>query len=117
MYSSLKYVSFPPYQSVILLLEVNILVVSQASLRASSLLHNRLFVKVFNSPMRYFESTPIGRILNIFSRDLDESKYLVIYVSRLLGLGVGVFARFNTTPRSNIKSRYSETIGTNKLTS
>jgi len=45
----------------------------KASLRASSLLHNQLFAKVFNCPTRYFESTPIGRILNLFSRDLDET--------------------------------------------
>lgn len=45
----------------------------KAALRASSLLHNRLFAKVFNCPTRYFESTPIGRILNLFSRDLDET--------------------------------------------
>jgi len=45
----------------------------KASLRASSLLHNQLFAKVFNCPTKYFESTPIGRILNLFSRDLDET--------------------------------------------
>ena len=45
----------------------------QACLRASSQFHHRLFVKVFASPMRFFDSTPVGRLLNIFSRDMDES--------------------------------------------
>ena len=53
----------------------------KAALHASSLLHNRLFAKVFNCPTRYFESTPIGRILNLFSRDLDESKALIWFQS------------------------------------
>lgn len=45
----------------------------KVALRASSLLHNRLFIKIVDSPMRFFDSTPVGRILNLFSRDLDES--------------------------------------------
>jgi ABC-type multidrug transport system fused ATPase/permease subunit len=45
----------------------------QSCLRASSTLHDKLFVKVFGCPMRFFDSTPVGRIINIFSRDLDES--------------------------------------------
>ncbi|XP_046462037.1 ATP-binding cassette sub-family C member 5-like isoform X1 [Daphnia pulex] len=41
-------------------------------LRASSAIHDKLFVKIFCCPMRFFDSTPVGRIINIFSRDLDE---------------------------------------------
>ncbi|EFX63846.1 ABC protein, subfamily ABCC, partial [Daphnia pulex] len=42
----------------------------KASLRASNLLHNRLLVKVFNSPMSFFDSTSVGRILlkHLFTR-------------------------------------------------
>lgn len=29
--------------------------------------------------MSFFESTPIGRILNIFSRDLDDSNYIKVF--------------------------------------
>ncbi|KAK4005312.1 hypothetical protein OUZ56_007029 [Daphnia magna] len=45
----------------------------KTSLRASSALHDKLFVKIFACPMRFFDSTPVGRIINIFSRDLDET--------------------------------------------
>ncbi|XP_057372866.1 ATP-binding cassette sub-family C member 5-like [Daphnia carinata] len=45
----------------------------KTSLKASSALHDKLFVKIFACPMRFFDSTPVGRIINIFSRDLDET--------------------------------------------
>ena len=41
-------------------------------LMASSNLHNRIFKRVFSARMSFFESTPTGRILNRFSKDLDE---------------------------------------------
>eukprot|EP00048_Salpingoeca_helianthica_P006844 m.103383 g.103383 ORF g.103383 m.103383 type:complete len:1048 (+) comp14147_c6_seq1:59-3202(+) len=41
-------------------------------LRASSTLHNRLFYKVICAPMSYFDTTLTGRIVNRFSKDLDD---------------------------------------------
>ncbi|KAJ3414390.1 hypothetical protein HDV05_006664 [Chytridiales sp. JEL 0842] len=38
--------------------------------KASYALHERLLRSVVNSPMRFFEVTPIGRILNRFSKDI-----------------------------------------------
>lgn len=40
-------------------------------LRGSQKLHDRMVVSVIRSPMKFFESTPIGRIVNRFSSDVD----------------------------------------------
>ncbi|XP_043273528.1 multidrug resistance-associated protein 5-like isoform X1 [Venturia canescens] len=45
---------------------------TRASIRASTSLHNCVFAKVLSSPMQFFETTPRGRIQNLFSRDTDE---------------------------------------------
>lgn len=44
----------------------------KTTLRASSQMHDQVFLKVFHSPMSFFDTTPSGRIINIFSRDMDE---------------------------------------------
>ncbi|KAG8908992.1 hypothetical protein FRB99_000095 [Tulasnella sp. 403] len=41
------------------------------SYRASKILFNRLLRVVIGSPMRFFDTTPTGRILNRFSRDVE----------------------------------------------
>ncbi|KAM9005717.1 multidrug resistance-associated protein 5 isoform X2 [Sarcophilus harrisii] len=44
----------------------------KGTLRASSRLHDELFRKILRSPMKFFDTTPTGRILNRFSKDMDE---------------------------------------------
>ncbi|PSN45519.1 hypothetical protein C0J52_13173 [Blattella germanica] len=44
----------------------------QVTLKASNRLHNRLFNKIISSPMQFFEITPVGRVQNLFSKDMDE---------------------------------------------
>lgn len=44
----------------------------KATLRASSTMHNDIFEKMMASPMKFFDTTPVGRIINRFSSDLDE---------------------------------------------
>ena len=45
---------------------------TKVTLSASNYLHEKVFQKVLKSPMAFFDSQPIGRILNIFTRDMDE---------------------------------------------
>ena len=41
-------------------------------LRCSRQLHNRIFSKLLRSPMLFFETNPVGRILNRFTRDIGQ---------------------------------------------
>ncbi|MBN3313048.1 MRP5 protein, partial [Atractosteus spatula] len=58
--------------ALLLLKAVRGLVFVKYTLRAASTLHDHLFRRVLHSPMSFFDTTPLGRILNRFSRDLDE---------------------------------------------
>ncbi|RXG53670.1 Multidrug resistance-associated protein 5 [Armadillidium vulgare] len=44
----------------------------KSTILGSSRMHNAVFDKIFHAPMVFFDTTPSGRILNIFSRDMDE---------------------------------------------
>ncbi|KAJ3351086.1 hypothetical protein HDU91_006165 [Kappamyces sp. JEL0680] len=48
-------------------------------IRASRVLHERLLVAVLCSPMRFFETTPVGRILNRFNKDLSDVDLTVMW--------------------------------------
>uniref|UniRef100_A0A3B3XGY0 ATP-binding cassette sub-family C member 5 n=1 Tax=Poecilia mexicana TaxID=48701 RepID=A0A3B3XGY0_9TELE len=48
------------------------LVFIKCTVKAASALHDKLFQSLLLSPMRFFDTTPLGRILTRFSRDMDE---------------------------------------------
>lgn len=50
------------------------LCVLQCTLRAASALHDKLFKTLLLSPMRFFDTTPLGRLLTRFSKDMDEGE-------------------------------------------
>ncbi|EHB16370.1 Multidrug resistance-associated protein 9 [Heterocephalus glaber] len=45
---------------------------TKTTLMASSSLHDRVFDKIFKSLMSFFDTTPTGRLMNRFSKDMDE---------------------------------------------
>lgn len=51
---------------------------TKVTVRASEILHKNMYSKMICSPMRYFETTPLGRIQNLFSRDLDEGERKIL---------------------------------------
>ncbi|GAB6030088.1 Multidrug resistance-associated protein 9 [Chamberlinius hualienensis] len=60
----------------------------KGTLRASSRLHKHMLRKVIESPMLFFETVPIGRIINLFSKDQDEvDTQLSIVMESFLSLG------------------------------
>ncbi|XP_061690972.1 ATP-binding cassette sub-family C member 5 isoform X1 [Syngnathoides biaculeatus] len=44
----------------------------KCTVKAASALHDKLFQRLLRSPMCFFDTTPLGRILTRFSRDMDE---------------------------------------------
>jgi ABC-type multidrug transport system fused ATPase/permease subunit len=40
-------------------------------LNAASKLHGTMLERILRSPMSFFDTTPLGRILNRFSKDID----------------------------------------------
>nr|XP_018259698.1 ATP-binding cassette transporter [Kwoniella dejecticola CBS 10117]OBR81856.1 ATP-binding cassette transporter [Kwoniella dejecticola CBS 10117] len=73
---------------------------SWSSYRAAIHLHDRLLERVMRSTVRFFNVTPVGRIINRFSRDvetIDSSlngalRTVIVYVASLIGAIVVVAA-------------------------
>ncbi|XP_072374298.1 ATP-binding cassette sub-family C member 12-like isoform X2 [Scyliorhinus torazame] len=47
-------------------------VFTKFTMKASSTLHDNVFHKILNCPMKFFDITPSGRLINRFSKDMDE---------------------------------------------
>ncbi|XP_066955738.1 LOW QUALITY PROTEIN: ATP-binding cassette sub-family C member 5-like [Macrobrachium rosenbergii] len=64
------------------------IVITFSLLRGASTLHNDMFRSILFSPMSFFDTTPSGRILNRFSRDLDELDVRIPYFLEFLMQGI-----------------------------
>ena len=49
------------------------------TIRASKVLHRSLFETVLKGTMEFFDTTPVGRILNRFQKDMDELDVILPY--------------------------------------
>ena len=47
------------------------IIISLSTLTASKRMHRNQLNRVLRSPMSFFDTTPVGRILNRFSKDID----------------------------------------------
>jgi ATP-binding cassette subfamily C (CFTR/MRP) protein 4 len=49
------------------------------ALRSARVLHNRMFSSILRSPVLFFDTNPIGRVLNRFSKDIGFLDDILIY--------------------------------------
>ena len=57
---------------------------SLTTLRASEFLHRKMLHRVFQSPMEFFDTTPLGRIVNRFGKDVDVCDNVLYNAIKLL---------------------------------
>ena len=57
-------------------------------IRSSSNLHNELSKKMLRAKIEFFDSTPIGTVLTLFSKDMALCDYLIPPITVLISYGI-----------------------------
>ncbi|XP_054163879.1 multidrug resistance-associated protein 1-like [Oppia nitens] len=55
-----------------------------ACIRAAKIMHNDMIKRIIRAPMSFFDTTPIGRILNRFSKDIDTADMSLLFNLRMM---------------------------------
>ncbi|KAI1286896.1 ATP-binding cassette sub-family C member 3 [Halotydeus destructor] len=75
---------------------VSNLVTFYGALKASSVLHNMMLDHILRAPMSFFDTTPSGRILNRFGKDIDSLDSAIrMSILRFIGCITGTVATFS----------------------
>ncbi|KAJ3194117.1 hypothetical protein HK101_003453 [Irineochytrium annulatum] len=67
-------------------------VFAYAGVLASMRLHDKALAKVFGAPLEFFDTTPLGRVLNRFSKDVDTLDSLLPESARMFGYTLSLIA-------------------------
>ena len=72
-------------------LGISTLATAVGGLHASTILHNKMLAGVLRAPMSFFDTTPKGRIVNRFAKDVDfVDRSIPLTFAALMRLGFGV---------------------------
>lgn len=79
------------------------LITAYSSIRASRYLHDKMLASIMRSPLSFFDTTPIGRIINRFSRDIETIDSILpetiqSWMITFLGVMATVFILCYSTP-------------------
>eukprot|EP00026_Physarum_polycephalum_P004519 Phypoly_transcript_04540.p1 GENE.Phypoly_transcript_04540~~Phypoly_transcript_04540.p1 ORF type:complete len:716 (+),score=89.46 Phypoly_transcript_04540:233-2149(+) len=64
------YISIGAVSAAVIL--IRSLITVQASMKASHMVHKEMLKSILHSPLSFFDTTPVGRILNRFTKDLQN---------------------------------------------
>ncbi|KAK2171195.1 hypothetical protein NP493_1094g03011 [Ridgeia piscesae] len=93
--------------------------IAVGTVKASRVLHTRLLCRMLRAPMSFFDTTPVGRIVNRFSKDIDTVDVNIPYTIRVLVSSLArrfyisssrQLRRIDSILRSPIYAHFGETV-------